>query len=141
MKALLAHDWQCNVRELENTMERVVVLCQGPTITPDLLVPPGRPNLRWRTAKSRGNDVAGLIEQLVRTGIQTLPDDGKLHERLVGGVERELIEQVLQQCDRVQVKAAAKLGINRNTLHQKVSKYGEPDTDAKKPPPGEEGAA
>ncbi len=38
-------------------------------------------------------------------------------------MERELIEEVLRQCDQVQVKAAARLGINRNTLHKKVSDY------------------
>ena len=46
-----------------------------------------------------------------------------LDERIVGGVERELIEQVLQQCGDVQVKAAQRLGINRNTLHKKVEKF------------------
>ena len=41
----------------------------------------------------------------------------------MGQVERELIQQVLQTCDRVQIKAAARLGINRNTLHKKLSEY------------------
>ena len=65
-----------------------------------------------------------LIQNLVRVGIQgSPPDEGRLYERLVGGVERELIEQVLQLCDNVQVKAATRLGINRNTLHKKVSDF------------------
>src|SRR5436853_18096 len=51
------------------------------------------------------------------------PDEGTLCQRLVGGVERELIEQVLRMCDHVQVKAAARLGINRNTLHKKISDF------------------
>ena len=46
-----------------------------------------------------------------------------LYDRIVGRVERELIQQVLQTCDRVQIKAAARLGINRNTLHKKLSEY------------------
>ncbi|MGL6096090.1 MAG: helix-turn-helix domain-containing protein, partial [Fimbriiglobus sp.] len=47
----------------------------------------------------------------------------KLYDHLVGGVERELIEQVMRQCDGVQVKAASRLGINRNTLHKKIEEY------------------
>ena len=38
-------------------------------------------------------------------------------------MERELIAQVMA-CDNVQTKAAAKLGINRNTLHKKLKEYG-----------------
>jgi DNA-binding NtrC family response regulator len=34
-KILLAHDWHGNVRELENAMERAVILCTGKEITPD----------------------------------------------------------------------------------------------------------
>ena len=64
----------------------------------------------------------GLIRQLVRQGIGSL-SEGTLYESLVGGVERELIEQVLRQCGDVQVKAARALGINRNTLHKKVSDF------------------
>ncbi len=126
IRALVAHDWPGNVRELENCIERAVVLCEGDTLSSDLLFPPGRGPRRLRTARSRGADLDALIQQLVRVGIETLPD-GSLDKRIVGGVERELIEQVLQLCDGVQVKAAARLGINRNTLHQKVSKFGKVD--------------
>jgi DNA-binding protein Fis len=52
--------------------------------------------------------------------------EGTLEKQIIGAVERELIEQVLAQCDQVQVKAAAKLGMNRNTLHKKVSGYASP---------------
>jgi transcriptional regulator with PAS, ATPase and Fis domain len=128
-KALLAHDWPGNVRELENYIERAVVLCRDNVITPDLLAPPNRPSDRWRPGRSRSGDVKSLIQQLVRVAIQSqLAEDGKLYDGLVGGVERELIEQVLQENGDVQVKAAARLGINRNTLHQKVSKFAKDDS-------------
>ncbi|MGH7225759.1 MAG: helix-turn-helix domain-containing protein, partial [Gemmataceae bacterium] len=42
---------------------------------------------------------------------------------IVGAVERELIEQVMIACGNVQVTAAKRLGINRNTLHKKVDDY------------------
>ena len=60
------------------------------------------------------------------------PAANDLHDRIVGRVERELIQQVLQTCDRVQIKAAARLGINRNTLHKKLSEY-RLDSDAGTP--------
>ncbi|MCS6851243.1 MAG: sigma-54 dependent transcriptional regulator [Gemmataceae bacterium] len=123
LQTLLEYDWPGNVRELENYMERLVVLTAGQPWTPKLVPPPGA-GRRLRPGGSRGDDLASLIQQLVRVGIQTFPaDEGRLHERLVGGVERELIEQVLQLCDNIQVKAASRLGINRNTLHKKVSEY------------------
>jgi transcriptional regulator with PAS, ATPase and Fis domain len=127
LRVLLEHDWPGNVRELENYMERAVVLTTGRVLTPDLLAPPGRAIRRWRPLRGgpvAGNDLQGLIQQLVRLGIQTLPK-GTLNKRIVEGVERELIEQVMEECDRVQVKAAERLGINRNTLHKKVSEYRE----------------
>lgn len=65
-----------------------------------------------------------LCTELVRQGISSAgPNSNDLHDRIVGRVERELIQQVLQTCDRVQIKAAARLGINRNTLHKKLAEY------------------
>jgi transcriptional regulator with PAS, ATPase and Fis domain len=125
LKALMEYDWPGNVRELENCIERAVVLSSdGQPLTPRLFLPPGQGGRRLRPAGARGNDVPLLVQQLVHAGIQTLPaEEGRLYERLVGGVERELIEQVMLLCDNVQVKAAARLGINRNTLHKKLSEF------------------
>jgi len=141
IKILLDHDWPGNVRELENYMERAVVLSGGGPLTPDLLAPPGQGARRWRSARARGgSDLQSLIQQLVAAGNQTLPD-GTLYERIVGAIERELIEQVLISCGRVQVTAAKRLGINRNTLHKKVSDYermsGQSAVSAQPPKPSE----
>jgi Nif-specific regulatory protein len=64
-----------------------------------------------------------------------LPAGKKLYHALVGGVERELIEQVLRQCDGVQIKAADRLGINRNTLHKKLEEFAADDAKANPEPP------
>jgi transcriptional regulator with GAF, ATPase, and Fis domain len=122
VRVLQGYDWPGNVRELENYMERAVVLAGGKPLTPGLLPPPGRAERRWRPLKARGGDLQAAVQQLVRLGVGTLAD-GALHDRIVGAVERELIEQVLQQCSGVQVTAARRLGINRNTLHKKVEIY------------------
>jgi DNA-binding protein Fis len=47
-----------------------------------------------------------------------------LFDRVVSRVERELIAQMLAACDGVQLKAAARLGINRNTLRKKLLEHG-----------------
>jgi Nif-specific regulatory protein len=67
-------------------------------------------------------DLPKLIQQLVQTAIQTLPN-GALKAGLVDSVEREMIEQVMHMCQGVGVKAAEKIGINRNTLHKKLEEY------------------
>ena len=122
MKALMEYDYPGNVRELENLIERAVVLAHGEKLTAALLGWPGRGVPRARSNNGRAVDLPGLIQNLVQTGIRSLPE-GSLHEGVVDTVERELIEQVLQLCDNVQVKAATRLGINRNTLHKKLAKY------------------
>ncbi len=129
LQALQEYDWPGNVRELENYIERAVVMANGHPLEPGMLALPGRHERRLRPAGARTGDVLSLIQHLVRVGIQSLPtEEGNLYERLVGGIERELIEQVMQLCDNVQVKAAARLGINRNTLHKKLSEFALEDT-------------
>ena len=126
MRLLRKHDWPGNIRELQNYVERAVILGTGPELTVDHLPPQlrGQPLPRPIRPKSGGTDLSALCGELVRQGISIAgPIATDLHDRIVGQVERELIQQVLQTCDRVQIKAASRLGINRNTLHKKLSEY------------------
>ena len=128
LKVLQTHDWPGNVRELENWIERAVVLTVGQELTPELLLSLETAETLASGGPSRLGALQNLIKQLVRTGIRTFPsEEGRLYEQIVGGVERELIEQVLERCGQVQVKAASRLGINRNTLHKKLSEFGHAD--------------
>jgi transcriptional regulator with GAF, ATPase, and Fis domain len=136
LKVLQDHDWPGNVRELENDIERAVVLTHDEWITGETLAAQIRGQRRLRLPRQRSLDLAGMIQRLVRLGLQTIPADAdqKLYDYLVTGVERELIEQVLQACDYIQVKAAARLGINRNTLHKKVLEFGLGEGESHKSP-------
>ena len=124
MRLLRDHDWPGNIRELQNYVERAVVLGDGPELLANHLPPQLRGQAPPRSIRTRGGDLNALTTELVRQGIRAAgPTANDLHDRVVGLVERELIQQVLTGCDRVQIKAAARLGINRNTLHKKLTDY------------------
>ena len=135
MRLLRDHEWPGNVRELQNYVERAVILGTGGELTVEHLPPQLRGQAAPRPIRPRsGGDQSALCTELVRQGISTAgPNASDLHDRIVGRVERELIQQVLQTCDRVQIKAAARLGINRNTLHKKLAEYRLDESDAGSP--------
>jgi DNA-binding NtrC family response regulator len=104
------YDWPGNIRQLANTIERAVILEDGPEILVDKLslpekIQPG--NLRVRNGsveKGRGTDYekkgSSLAEQ-----------------------EKELILRVLEECLWVQKNAAHKLGISPRALNYKINKF------------------
>jgi Nif-specific regulatory protein len=123
-EALVSYDWPGNVRELENYIERLVVLSDGGPLTPEIAAPPGAEVHKLKGRAAPGDDFAGLVRSAVKKGLETAAPGEPLYDRIVGSVERELIAQVMRECDDVQIKAAARLGLNRNTLHQKLKEYG-----------------
>jgi len=126
LAALVKWHWPGNVRELQNVVERCVVLALGDELTLDLLPA----TLRGEKPSaallpSRGGDLDSLARELVEQGLSTAaPDEDNLFDRVVSRVERELIAQMLGACNGVQLKAAARLGINRNTLRKKLQEFG-----------------
>jgi len=103
--ALLRYDYPGNVRELENIVERAVLLCRGQVIDlPDL-------PLTLRPGE-RGPAEPGTL------GVpRRLPD-------LLAGIERQAIRAALEQHGGIQTQAAAELGISERVLRYKMKKYG-----------------
>jgi transcriptional regulator with PAS, ATPase and Fis domain len=123
LEALQDYHWPGNVRELQNYVERAVVMAEGDELSVDLLPPPVVGAERPRS-RIRGADIDSLTFEVVQHGLSASgPEDDNLHTKIVNRVERELIAQVMTVCNNVQTKAAAKLGINRNTLHKKLKEY------------------
>ncbi len=127
MQALQDYDWPGNVRELQNYIERAVLLAPGDVLSVDLLADP----LLRRSPLRGGRPVAmnfdALVQELVDRALAEADasfSTEPLYDRIIQRVERELIRQVLQACEGVQVKAAARLGLNRNTLYKKIKQYG-----------------
>ena len=99
---LARYNWPGNIRELENTIERAVILCQGEQITPRELPPQMLPN-----------DFQLADEPKTSSGGLTLKD-----------MEREAIRATLEQADGNKSKSAKLLGIARQTLLNKIKEYG-----------------
>jgi DNA-binding NtrC family response regulator len=123
-RMLAVHRWSGNVRELENTLHRAVLLSSGPEIGVDgILSPDGA-----RLDQARGAGVAGLAvmaaEQVTRN----------LVGRTVAEVERDLILQTLRHCLGNRTHAANILGISIRTLRNKLNEYAHDGVPV--PPPG-----
>jgi DNA-binding NtrC family response regulator len=121
---LKSYSWPGNVRELQNYVERAIVLGDGTQLTEDLLPPHVRGLTPVRIGRQRVQGMDALCRDLVTQGLTDAgPDGSDLHGLIVSRVEKEVIAQVLKLCQGVQTKAAARLGINRNTLHKKIDEY------------------
>ena len=122
---LRTYAWPGNVRELQNYVERATVLSTGDTMSLSLFPPHVRGLAPIRLSRSRSGGLKTLCSELVTLGLLEAGEESiDVHERVVSLVERELILQVLKTCQGTQTKAATRLGINRNTLHKKISDYG-----------------
>lgn len=125
MESLQDYDWPGNVRELQNYIERAVVMAEGDELTLDLLPDVVRSGRSLPLKRVPEADLETLTQAVVERGLSEAgPDETGLHAMIVDRVEKELIHQVMLDCQQIQIKAAARLGINRNTLHKKLKDYG-----------------
>ena len=119
---LMNYDYPGNVRELENAVERGVILADGDTIKvrdlPPEIVEQGVPRLgEGRRGSARGADepVVGTLGEEERA----YPADLSLDQ-----VEALHIRRVIRSFDGNLSKAARSLGISRSTLWRKMKRYG-----------------
>ncbi len=116
---LLRHQWSGNVRELENTIERAVVLCQSEEISPaDMLIdvshmPSERPAMPTTLpSRSSEDDHLGLIM------------DSSVPHFLLDDIVKTHIIKILEFNKGAKDKTAKMLGIDRKTLYRKLNEYG-----------------
>jgi two-component system NtrC family response regulator len=102
MELLLNYDWPGNIRELQNVIERAVIICQGDMVLPE--------HLPKELQKNDYSDVDNIIK---------FPDAGISLEE----VEKELILKALEKSNGNQTKAAQLLGITRSALIYRSQKY------------------
>ncbi len=118
-------DWAGNVRELENFMRRLAVLCPDEIISSSMVSQEikARPTSVGIPLTDQSQKLGQAIESHLRRYFDlhgdSLPPSG-LYDRIIKEVELPLIALSLSATRGNQVKTADLLGINRNTLRKKI---------------------
>lgn len=126
LDVLIAHDWPGNVRELENLMRRLAVLARDEVIDAEavrtMMGEAPALTIGERGGGSDGDLGAAVRGYLARLAIErpAALDDGTLYDRIIGEVERPLIEAMLARHGGNQLRTARAMGINRNTLRKRL---------------------
>jgi DNA-binding NtrC family response regulator len=95
------YHWPGNIRQLQNAIERIVVLCRGDEIT-----------------------VEDLSEFALQPAIGQPPHKPSVGGTTLDAVEKETILQVLSECKWNRTVAARRLGVTRKILTHRLAKYG-----------------
>ena len=115
--AMAAYHWPGNIRELENLVERAVLMTSTGEISADAF-----PEEIASLAKLSGPFASELLQAPLQLGGQTL-------KQALFGAERTLIHQALRENNGSRNDTARQLGINRTTLFNKMTKFDLMDLD------------
>jgi DNA-binding NtrC family response regulator len=119
-RLLLSYGWKGNVRELENTIHRAVLLAQGADISPEAIrLPDGT-----QVSASQPGSVTMPQNPSVQSAVASASAATRsLVGRTVSDVERDLILDTLDHCLGNRTHAANILGISIRTLRNKLKEY------------------
>ena len=92
---LMLHPWSGNIRELEHAIEKAVIICDGAFLS------------------------AGLFQLQRRNEAPEMPAASTLED-----MEKQMIRHTLDKCGGNLSAVASQLGITRQTLYNKMKKYG-----------------
>ena len=124
-RALLSNPWRGNVRELENTIHRAVLLAEGNEIGPDAIISPDSDGMGGKSTAS--SSAAGKAAQVAEIATRALVG------RNLADVERELILDTLDHCLGNRTHASKILGISIRTLRNKLNEYTGEGVDVAEP--------
>ncbi len=119
IKALLNYPWPGNIRELENFIERVVILSENNIIgIEDLSLSTLSSKLQIRESLTEDKDM--LIKYL---SLPQISENGIELNKLLKEIEVYYLKKALEISKGVKTKAAKLLGLNRTTFIEKLKKY------------------
>ncbi len=123
--SLSHHEWPGNVRELANLVERMAIVHPHGVIGVQDLPEKYRHVEVEEEFEANEADEFSVHPTIVKMGdTALLPDDGIDLKEYLTNLERNLIQQALDDCGGVVARAASRLAIRRTTLVEKMRKYG-----------------
>ena len=126
MQMLTKYNWPGNVRELENNIHTALVMSKS-----DLLQPEDFP-INSEAGKPLDIDMDNIQEDYTETFKKIIDpvmpnliinSPGQIYQFMESAFERAIISSCLKHFDGNQVKTAETLGISRNTLRDRISRY------------------
>ncbi|MFZ2890476.1 helix-turn-helix domain-containing protein, partial [Sulfuricurvum sp.] len=122
MELLLDYPWPGNIRELQNTMERIVLICPDGEVYPEMLahVMP----FNYQKLYMQPEHVVPPMN-IPSTSSLSLPQqhDGPMTKKTLQELEREAIIQALLDSHGIQTKAARTLGMTARQIGYKIKQY------------------
>jgi transcriptional regulator with GAF, ATPase, and Fis domain len=120
---LKAYSWPGNIRQLENVMERAVVIAEGPVLTVNELAPEVRAAVAWEPAGSPVYQPAASLSPARPPALRplsTVQSERAERDRR----EREQLVRALAGADGNKAEAARVLGMARSTFISRLKKHG-----------------
>ncbi|MFH1372667.1 MAG: sigma-54 dependent transcriptional regulator [bacterium] len=126
IQMLTRHNWPGNVRELENNIHTALVMSRADTLQPEdfpiFSEDSGKTNVDLDVLEDDYTDsFKKIIEPIMPRLIANSP--GQIFHFLEGAFERAVISSCLKHFNGNQVKTSETLGISRNTLRDRISRY------------------
>ncbi len=117
LEILLNYPWPGNIRELQNTMERLVLICPAGDVEIDMLnhvLPYNYQKMYMQDIAPKEQKSTPVVEE------ETVP----MTQEGMHRIEKEAIVTALEECHGIQAKAAKKLGMSARQIGYKIKKYG-----------------
>ena len=108
MRRMLDYGWPGNIRELENVIERCVVLGHGHELSEECLP----------------DHIRGGTRAIEETVLTALPETGLDLDAYLGEIERDILLKALERSGGVRKKAAELLGITFRSIRYRLAKFG-----------------